>query len=273
MALEQGVGAGSLSRASLQGQEPWFPCSFLALWPRAGLSLTPGPPTALSPAAPQPHSPAAGGWHRPWPGWEEGLEGGRLPGKHWALERGALLLPPRANPRPGPRLQPGVRGPPSKPLPLVCRCRGRGDGVFQVGDRGPEAVATNPSEHPEGWQGPRDLCGPRPAEWQQAGHLPHPQHPAPPTPRPTATQRGHIEGDSRGVVLVGLKGRTHDWLQEETFLFLNLDQRKPFIFISDFYFFFFFNSLFGIWLPKKLSELRCFIWVIFWEREDVGLAG
>lgn len=36
--------------------------------------------------------------------------------------------------------------------------------------------------------------------------------------------------------MIGFKGWTHDWLQEETFLFLNLDQRKPFIFISDSYF-------------------------------------
>lgn len=34
-----------------------------------------------------------------------------------------------------------------------------------------------------------------------------------------------------------LEGMDCDWLQEETFLFLNLDQRKPFIFISDSLFF------------------------------------
>lgn len=32
------------------------------------------------------------------------------------------------------------------------------------------------------------------------------------------------------MVTIGLKGRTHDWLEEETFLFLNLDQWKPFYF-------------------------------------------
>lgn len=37
--------------------------------------------------------------------------------------------------------------------------------------------------------------------------------------------------------MISLKGWTHVWLQEETFLFLNLDQQKPFIFISDSYFF------------------------------------
>lgn len=36
--------------------------------------------------------------------------------------------------------------------------------------------------------------------------------------------------------MIGLKGWTHDWLQEEIFLFLNLDQQKPFIFISDSFF-------------------------------------
>lgn len=33
-------------------------------------------------------------------------------------------------------------GAPQQVFPLLCRCRGCGDGIFQVGDRGPEAVAT-----------------------------------------------------------------------------------------------------------------------------------
>lgn len=57
--------------------------------------------------------------------------------------------------------------------------------------------------------------------------------------------------------MIGLKGWTHVWLQEETFLFLNLDQQKPFIFISDSYFFK--NLRLGLWLLRKLSELWCFI--------------
>ncbi|XP_040119309.1 beta-catenin-interacting protein 1 isoform X1 [Oryx dammah] len=39
-------------------------------------------------------------------------------------------------------------------------CGGRSDGVFQVGDRGPEAVAATPVEHPGSWPRPGDLCGP-----------------------------------------------------------------------------------------------------------------
>lgn len=67
-----------------------------------------------------------------------------------------------------------------------CRCRGRGDGIFQVGDRGPEAVAAKPLEHPGSWQGPRDLCGPWPAEWQQVT-FPTPC-PPPPHTHPTPPQ-------------------------------------------------------------------------------------
>lgn len=78
-----------------------------------------------------------------------------------------------------------------------CRCRGRGDGVFQVGDRGPEAVAAKPLEHPGSWQGPRDLCGPWLAEWQQVTFST--PYPPPPTPQSTpshlrATQRGWHQG-------------------------------------------------------------------------------
>lgn len=153
----------------------------------------------------------------------------------------------------GPSLQPNAGGPPSSPLPLVCRCRGRGDGVFQIGDGGPEAVAANSLEQPGSWQRPRDLCGPRPAEWHQVTFpTPTPLHP---TPQPLS--RAGMEGDTSDAVMIGLKGRTHDWLQEETFLFLNLDQWKTFIFISDSYFFK--NLRLGIWLPRKLSELWCFI--------------
>lgn len=47
----------------------------------------------------------------------------------------------------------------------------------------------NPLEHPGSWQGPRDLCGPRPAEWQQ---ITFPIPPAP-TPYPTPLQ-GHSAG-------------------------------------------------------------------------------
>lgn len=39
-------------------------------------------------------------------------------------------------------------------------CGGRSDGVFQVGDGGPEAVAATPVEHPGSWPRPGDLCGP-----------------------------------------------------------------------------------------------------------------
>lgn len=117
----------------------------------------------------------------------------------------------------------------------------------------------NPLEHPGSWQGPRDLCGPRPAEWQQIT-FPIPQAPTPPNPTPQSLSRADIEGVTGGAVTIGLKGRTHDWLQKETLLFLNLDQQKPFIFISDFFFFlFFFNLRLGIWLPRKLSEIWCFI--------------
>lgn len=70
-----------------------------------------------------------------------------------------------------------------------------------------------------------------------AGHLPHPC-PTPPHPTPWPLNGVGIEGDTSDAVTIGLKGRTHDWLQEETFLFLNLDQWKPFIFISDSLFFF-----------------------------------
>ncbi|XP_020743371.2 beta-catenin-interacting protein 1 isoform X2 [Odocoileus virginianus] len=40
------------------------------------------------------------------------------------------------------------------------QCGGRSDGVFQVGDGGPEAVAATPVEHPGSWPRPGDLCGP-----------------------------------------------------------------------------------------------------------------
>lgn len=91
--------------------------------------------------------------------------------------------------------------------------------------------------------------------------LPLAPHPTPlcPAPRPLSI----LGGDTSGAVTIGLKGRTQDWLQEETFLFLNLDQWKPF--------YFYFLTLIlkkekkicasGVWLPRKLSELWCFIWV------------
>uniref|UniRef100_A0A8C7EM87 Beta-catenin-interacting protein 1 n=1 Tax=Neovison vison TaxID=452646 RepID=A0A8C7EM87_NEOVI len=34
------------------------------------------------------------------------------------------------------------------PAGRATRCRGCGDGIFQVGDGGPEAIAVNPLEHP-----------------------------------------------------------------------------------------------------------------------------
>lgn len=55
--------------------------------------------------------------------------------------------------------QPSARSS-SGSLPMVCRCGGRSDGVFQVGDGGPEAVASTPVEHPGSWPRPGDLCGP-----------------------------------------------------------------------------------------------------------------
>lgn len=58
--------------------------------------------------------------------------------------------------------------------------------------------------------------------------LPLAPHPTPPCPAPGPLSI--LGGDTNGVVTIGLKGRTHDWLQEETFLFLNLDQWKPFYF-------------------------------------------
>ncbi|XP_049568769.1 beta-catenin-interacting protein 1 isoform X1 [Orcinus orca] len=130
---------------------------------------------------------------------------------------------------PCPRLQPRARGPSSSnSFALVCRCRGCGDGVFQVGDGGPEAVAANPLEYPGGWQRPGDLCGPHRLSGRGSPSLPRPPHPTPsrPAPRPLRI----LQGDTSGAVTIGLKGRTHDWLREETFLFLNLDQRKPFYF-------------------------------------------
>ena len=65
------------------------------------------------------------------------------------------------------------------------------------------------------------------------GHLPSPWSPTPPhptPPRPAPRPLSILGGDTSGAVTIGLKGRTHDWLQEETFLFLNLDQWKPFYF-------------------------------------------
>lgn len=55
-------------------------------------------------------------------------------------------------------------------------------------------------------------------------------------PHPTPLSRAGVKGNTGDAVVISFKGRTHDWLQEETFLFLNLDQRKPSIFISDSYF-------------------------------------
>lgn len=72
---------------------------------------------------------------------------------------------------------------------------------------------------------------------------PPPPHSTPPHPWPLSG--AGIEGDTSGEVMIGLKGWTHDWLQEETFLFLNLDQWKPFIFISDLFFFKFATRVYG----------------------------
>lgn len=148
------------------------------------------------------------------------------------------------------RLQPSARGPSNNSFPLVCRCRGCGDGVFQVRDGGPEAVAANPLEQPGSWQGP-EIC----VDLGRLSGSRSPSHPTPPHPRPLGG--AGIAGDTSGAATIGLKGWTHDWLEEETFLFLNLDQWKPFIFISDSYFLK--NLRLGIWLPRKLSELWCFI--------------
>lgn len=100
---------------------------------------------------------------------------------------------------------------------------------------------------------------PRLAEWQQTTFPPSPySYPsAPQQPLPQLLSRAGIKGDTSDAFMISLKGWTRDWLQEETFLFLNLDQWKPFIFISDSYFFK--NLRLGIWLPRKLSELWCFI--------------
>lgn len=70
--------------------------------------------------------------------------------------------------------------------------------------------------------------------WSPSPPLPHS---TPPHPTPWPLSGAGVEGDTSDAVTIGLKGRTHDWLQEETFLFLNLDQWKPFIFISDSLFF------------------------------------
>lgn len=58
----------------------------------------------------------------------------------------------------------------------------------------------------------------------------------PPHPTPRPLSRAGVKGNTGDAVVISFKGRTHDWLQEETFLFLNLDQWKPSIFISDSYF-------------------------------------
>lgn len=82
------------------------------------------------------------------------------------------------------------------------------------------------------------LSGSGPLPHPLRTHLPRPPRPPRlrPRPRPRPRSRAGIEGSTAGAVMIGFKGRTHDWLQEETFLFLNLDQRKPFIFISDSFF-------------------------------------
>lgn len=96
-----------------------------------------------------------------------------------------------------------------------------------------------------------------------ADHLPHPlpySTPSQTNPAAPWPLRGAgIEEAASGALTIGLKRWTHDWLQKETFLFLDLDQLKPFIFISDSLSFFFVNLRLGIWLPWKLSELWCFI--------------
>lgn len=216
------------------------PCSRTAAWVLGTLTshrVALSKPLSLARAAcsPQPCSRVAG---LPWPG----CRGGPGPEGRWAPPE---ALCSRKAPRysgltdtasgaaassPCPRLQPRARGPSSSnSFALVCRCRGCGDGVFQVGDGGPEAVAANPLEYPGGWQRPGDLCRPHRLSGRGSPSLPRP-HPTPPLPVPAPRPLRILQGDTSGAVTIGLKGRTHDWLREETFLFLNLDQRKPFYF-------------------------------------------
>lgn len=60
------------------------------------------------------------------------------------------------------------------------------------------------------------------AEWQQTPlpHLPLPlPNPALPHPTSQLLSGADIKGNTTGAFMIGLKGWTCDWLQEETFLF------------------------------------------------------
>lgn len=121
----------------------------------------------------------------------------------------------------------------------------RSDGVFQVGDGGPEAVAATPWNTLEAGQG-QEICVDLTAEWQ--GSSPSPWPPPHPPHYPT-----HDHSASLGRH----QWCGHDWLKEtglmigcgkKPFLFLNLDQWKPFLFLfSDSYF----------KKKKKNLRLRC----------------
>lgn len=79
-------------------------------------------------------------------------------------------------------------------LSPVCRCRGRGDGVFQIGDGRPEAVAGSPWQPLEATDGQEICMAPLPVEWQQTTVFLPLAPLTPSNPPQPATQQGWHQG-------------------------------------------------------------------------------